>query len=266
MTMATSYGLYAYGLVGKRLEDLAIQGVDRLHEVFPVEEHGVCVMVSVIDIDHFQRQVQQMFVELTDTPDAARGAEAILQAHEDVVDTLMQHTPVVPLKFGTILRDEAAARRLLLDEEERWRQLLAAFTGKAEWGLKIYIDTRVFQQHTTRAHAPSPEPEKLSKGSAYLFKRKMEAEAKNDTAARLTELTTAIFQEMGKGACEAKLNKTLPQKLTGKKQEMLLNGVFLLEKEQAARFCELGKRLREQYEAQGLTLEVSGPWPPYSFV
>ena len=108
--------------------------------------------------------------------------------------------------------------------------------------------------------------EKLSRGAAYLLGRKMEEELKGDVAARLAEVTEVIFQELGKDAYEAKLNKTLPQKLTGKKKEMILNIVYLVEREKVARFCKRGKRLIEKYKSMGLDLEVSGPWPPYSFI
>ena len=93
----------------------------------------------------------------------------------------------------------------------------------------------------------------------------MEEELKNTVVARLARSTEAIFQELAKDAYEAKLNKTLPQKLTAKKKEMILNTVYLVESARVARFCRKGKRLRENYASLGLDLEVSGPWPPYSF-
>ena len=269
--MISKHGLYAYGLVGKRPEQLDMLGIDKKNKVYPVEGRDICVMVSKIDIDTFQNQVKKLFSELTKTTGAAQsGTEEILQAHEDVVNTLMKSTTVVPFKFGTILKDEKAASKMLQDDEEKFKELLSKFTGRAEWGLKVYADTQEFIRHIVQIEPKfknlEEQREKLPRGVAYLLGKKMEAELKDNAVARLAEVTEVIFQELGKDAHEVKLNKTLPQKLTGKKKEMILNTVYLVEREKVARFCKQGKRLTEKYESLGLDLEVSGPWPPYSFI
>lgn len=266
--MAATYGLYAYGLVGQSPEQLQSVGIDQKHNVYSVTGRELCVMVSKIDIDVFQDQVKQVFAELTTSADQ-RGTAALLQAHEDVVDSLMEWTDVVPFKFGTILKDEAAAAKMLQDNEEQFKNLLTKCTGKAEWGLKVYADQQAFIQHTTRVEPTFKAMEEkratLSRGAAYLLGKKMEEVVKDDVAARLTQVSETIFQELEKSAYEAKLIKTLPRSLTGNRKEMILNTVYLVEREKGAHFCKQGARLREQYAAMGLDLEVSGPWPPYSF-
>lgn len=266
--MTSQYGLYAYGLVGETPEQLALLGIDQKSKVFVVTGRDMRVVVSKIDIDAFQSQIKQLFSACTQTT-VQSGTGALLQAHQDVVDALMQNTTIVPFKFGTILKDEAAALQMLRDDEEKFKQLLVKFSGRAEWGLKIYADTQEFTQHIAQTEPQfkdlEAQREKLSRGAAYLFDRKVEEQLKDTVVARLARSTEAIFQELAKDAYEAKLNKTLPQKLTGKKKEMILNTVYLIERARVARFCRKGKRLRESYASLGLELEVSGPWPPYSF-
>ncbi len=267
--MNSKHGLYTYGIVGKSPEQLDILGIDKKSKVYPVEGRGICVMVSEIDVDTFQDQVKHLLSELTKTTAAAQS-ETILQAHEDVVDTLMKGTTVVPFKFGTILKDEKAASKLLQDDEEQFKKLLSKFSGRAEWGLKVYADNQEFTKHIVQLEPKfknlEEKREKLSRGAAYLLGRKMEEELKDSVIARLAKVTEVIFQELGKAAYEAKVNKTLPQKLTSKKKEMILNTVYLVEREKVARFCKQGKRLVEKYASMGLDIEVSGPWPPYSFI
>ena len=268
--MAAAYGLYAYGLVGKHAKQPAILGIDKKHNVYPVEGRDICVMVSQIDVDQFQFQVKKVFSELTKNAGAAySGTEEMLQAHENVVASLMKGATIVPFTFGTILKDEQAASKMLQDDEEKFKKLLSKFAGREEWGLKAYADHQQFIQYIAQTEPEfknlEEKREKLSRGAAYLLGRKMEEELKNNAVARLAKITTAIFQELGKDAYEAKLNRTLPQKLTGKKREMALNTVYLVEREKVACFCQQGKRLLEKYEPIGLDLEISGPWPPYNF-
>jgi Gas vesicle synthesis protein GvpL/GvpF len=269
-TMIPKYGLYAYGLVGKSPKQLDIVGIDKKNKVYPVAGRDICVMVSEIDIDQFQNQVKNLFAELTKTAGTGQsGAGELLQAHEDVLDTLMQHTTVVPFKFGTILTDEKAASKMLQDHEEEFKSLLSKFTGRVEWGLKVYADKQALMKHMMQIGPKftslGEEREKLSRGAAYLLGRKMEDELKDRVVARLVQVAEVIFQELGKDASEAKLNNTLPQKVTGKKKELILNAVYLVEREKVAHFCQQGKRFMEEYEFMGLDLEFSGPWPPYNF-
>lgn len=268
--MTSQYGLYAYGLVGEIPGQLDILGIDKQNKVYAVVGRDVCVIVSKIEVDAFQNQVKLLFSELATTAGATqRGTEELLQAHEGVVDSLMRSTTVVPFKFGTILKDEVAASNMLRNDEERFKMLLSKFTGRAEWGLKIYADHQEFVKYIgqteSRFKSLEERQDTLTRGAAYLLRRKMEAELKGSAVAQLAEITEAIFQELGEDAYEAKVNNTLPQKLTGKKKEMILNTVYLVEREKATRFCNRGKRLVKKYESMGLDLEVSGPWPPYNF-
>ena len=267
--MATD-GLYAYGLVDKSAACLDVLGIDKTHKIYPVGGKVLCVMVSKIDVEQFKIQVKQVFSAFAITMGEAQTATAeLLQAHEDVVAALMKDATVVPFSFGTILKDELAASKMLRDDEGKFAKLLAKFVGREEWGLKVYADQQQLMQQMMQSEPEfkslQEKRDTLSRGAAYLLGRKMEEAVKDNAAARLAELSGRIFHALTKEAYEAKLNKTLPQKLTGKAQEMILNAVYLVEREKAARFCEHGTRLQKQYASMGLDLQVSGPWPPYNF-
>lgn len=257
-------GLYAYSVMGKYPSPRDMLGIDKRHKVYPVDGKAMRVMVSEIDIDAFQKQVKNLFAELTT---GQSRTETLLQMHEAVVDLLMQDSTVVPFKFGTILKDEKAALKLLQDDEEKFKKLLAKFSGRVEWGLKVYADNQAFINYSAQGEPGlnNQSHAKVSRGTAYLLGKKLEEERKDTAFAQLSKITETIFQELAQDVCEAKLNKTLPQKLTGKKKEMVLNTVYLIEQEKVPNFCQQGKKLMEKYASMGLELEISGPWPPYNF-
>ena len=229
-----------------------ILGVDKKNKVRSVEGRGLCVMISDVDIVQFQDQVKKLFSELTKTTEVAQGGtQEVLQAHEHVVDALMKDTTVVPFKFGTILKDEQAALKMLQDYEEKFKHLLSKFAGRTEWGMRVYADHQEFINYIVQIEPEFKEleekREKLPRGAAYLWGRKIEEELKNKAAIRLAEVTEAIFHKLGEAAYEGKLNKNLPQNLTGNRKEMVLNTVYLVEKEKVAHFCNQGKILMERY-------------------
>ncbi|GHO49118.1 GvpL/GvpF family gas vesicle protein [Ktedonospora formicarum] len=268
--MLSHYGLYAYGLVNKEPEHLDILGIDNQSKVYPVSENDMYVMVSKIDIDAFQNRIKGLVSELTNTKDTIQqGAAELLQAHEHVIDTLMQNTTVIPLKFGTILKDEKAASQMLQDQKEHFQNLLAKFTGKVEWGVKVYANKQALMKHLMQNDPKfiglQEQRAKLSRGAAYLFDKKMEAEVKNAIATQFAHITESIFHAFESDAFEAKLNNILPQKMTGKTQEMILNAAYLIERGRETSFRQQGKQFVDEYNFIELDLEFSGPWPPYNF-
>ncbi|HEY1348243.1 MAG TPA: GvpL/GvpF family gas vesicle protein [Ktedonobacteraceae bacterium] len=261
--MSAQDGLYTYGLVGTPPHPLDLPGIDQQHPIYPVVARGMCVLVSRIAVNTFQRQVRNLFAARND--EAARcGIERLLRIHENVVDLLRQHGPVVPFQFGTILKDEQAACQMLQDDEEKFKTLLAKFTGKAEWGLKVYVDRQAWTRRLIRCH-PQSTPladAQLSRGMAYLRRKKIEEEATATASAQLAAIGETIFEQLGVFACEARLSRC-PQTPDGK--ELLLSAVYLLADTQAAGFCQQGETLRGMYETRELELAISGPWSPYSF-
>ena len=263
-------GLYAYGLVGKLPKQLDILGIDKKNKVYSVSYGDIYVVVSKLDIDIFQKQVRQLTSELTNGIEYVQsGVAEILQAHEDVVHALIQDTTVIPLKFGTILKDETAALKMLQDREEFFKNLLAKLAGKLEWGLKVYSDKQSLMKNIAQSRnnpiSQNKERKNTSRGAAYLLGRKAEEEAKDQVTAKLSLITETIFQDLAKCAFDVKINNTLSQRLTKKKKDMILNAVFLVEREKVAHFCQQEKKFMEHYASMGIDLELSGPWPPYNF-
>lgn len=268
--MHANYGLYAYGLVSGIPQQLDILGIDQQHKVYAVAERGLSVIVSVVDIDQFQRQVKSLLATLSRaTSPTDTEAGAILQAHENVMETLLQHTTIVPLQFGTIVKDEAAATRMLQEHEAEFKRLLAILSGKVECGVKVYLDKQVLMKHLAQIDPQFSRLEeqhgKLSRGAAYLLARKVEEKLKDQATTQVAQINEKIFQALSKEAVEAKQNTSLPQRLTGKKEEMILNAAYLVEREKVARFEQQARKCLEQYAAMGLILEISSPRPPYSF-
>jgi len=268
--MIPELGLYAYGVVGGSLKKLNILGIDKKNKVFFVEGGNLAVLVSKIDVGKFQCQIKEGLSELAKAKNSfPRRVEELLRTHEEVVDAFGKLTAVVPFRFGTILKDEEAAFKMLEDDQKRFRTLLSKFTGKEEWGIKVYADSQKFKNYLVKS-APklkelAEKKKKQSRGIAYLLGKRMEEDLKDKVAVQLNNIAEIIFREAKKDAFEAKLTKTLPKKLTGKDKGMILNSAYLVEKEKISDFQRQIKRLREKYERVGLDFEVSGPWPAYSF-
>lgn len=268
--MLSHYGLYAYGLVDKNPAHIDIPGIDKKHQVYAVGQRCMYVVVSEINVDEFQNQIKDVISELTRVDNGAQqGTTELFQAHEQVIDVLMQDSTVIPLKFGTILKNEESALQMLQEHEDQFKHLLAKFKGKIEWGVKVYANKQLLLNQIEQVEDTftdgGEKQAKLSKGTAYLLGKKKAQELQNNVKNRLAQIAKEIFQALEKEASEAKINKISSQNVNEKKEEMILNTVLLVEKLKEDHFLQHGKRVAEKYASVGVGLEFSGPWPPYNF-
>ena len=70
-----------------------------------------------------------------------------LVAHQRVLEAVMQDWPLLPVKFGTVLRNTAEVRRLVVQGEVLFRTTLAKFAGLVQMEVVVLWDLpRVFQE------------------------------------------------------------------------------------------------------------------------
>ena len=168
--------------------------------------------------------------------------EDAARRHETVLDVLLAATTVIPLRLCTIYRSEEAVREMLAAEHAAFVEALERLTGRTEWGVKAF-----------RAPAGEEASDEAADGSAYMERRRREAEARRRADADVED----AFQRLAALAEEALANPLQRRELTGREEEMVLNGVFLVEDANEAAFRAV---------VSELGYELTGPWPPYNFV
>ena len=60
------------------------------------------------------------------------------------------------------------------------------------------------------------------------------------------------------------MHRAQPRELTGRLDEMILNGAYLVP-EDDSRLVDEVARLSEEWGTLGVSFEATGPWPPYNF-
>lgn len=190
-------------------------------------------------------------------PEERYGAEALERAtasvqtlapyaaaHQDVVQFVFEQArAVVPFAFGSVHRTEADVRRSLEARREELVLLLRRFDGMQEWALRA----------TPRARARV----KAASGTAYLENRRAELRGEVDEGA-----ATAIRRldaDLGGGT----VARRVLDEGTG---ELLLRVAYLVPAADAARLRRIVIAAGPSLEGHGVAVELSGPWPPYSFV
>jgi hypothetical protein len=162
---------------------------------------------------------------------------------------------VVPFKFGALCPGLEELRALLREYHDPVADMLAQFESKDEWSLKASIDEDAlwsfFQRSQQDLIALKREHEGLPEGRAH-FARKQLARA---TAALVAERVATVEENVMSRLAGLDIG------ISGS----LSHAALLVDRD---RFTELEGSLADlerEHAALGLTIALTGPWPPYSF-
>jgi len=193
-------------------------------------------------------------------------SEANALAHEKVVEHVMQKHTVLPLGFGNIFINQNRVEWLLTKFYRTFRIYLKKLDGKVEMGVKVFYDLE-----TARHNIENTNNEIKKIKEALTLERLKEDQFSRDklvTAAarkfaeevskKAYEYGVRIYEVFGKVAVDSRLMKRIGD-------DMIMNGAFLVNKDEMAHFEKALETLRRKYENQGLKFQLSGPWPPYNF-
>lgn len=195
-----------------------------------IGHRGLALVVADVDLDRFTG------LELDDPAEDSPLA-VLARAHDTVVRAVFRHEPVLPLRFGTVVDGTAAAQRLLAARHEEALARLDQLAGRREWGVRL------------RAAAAS-EPVQLDglSGTAYLTLRRQKLTAADDTR----RAAATVHEELTRRAAESTRRDPAG--------DVLLEAAYLVDVPLEDDFHASVHRL-----SSGLSVEITGPWPPYSF-
>lgn len=189
--------------------------------------------------------------------------------HNQVIGEAAQRWTAIPMKFGTVFESEESLQKVLREKRDGFRKLFSVLDGKEEWGVKVFCDINKLREHIIQTSENIRDIDAAmkdkSEGAAYFLKRKREGLISEESEKKMNEDATAIHEGLVKFADRNCLNKLQPKELTKKEGEMIINGAYLILKEKIEEFKSKATDLQSSYVDSGLELEISGPWPPYSF-
>jgi len=244
-----------YGIVASstRPSDFAPgPSVDPAHEVELLVEGPLAAVSSKVSLGEFD---EPAIAEHLEDPE---WLEEKIRAHEQVLERTLAGASVAPFRFCTIYRSEAELRRLLRDRVAELSAALHQVQGRVELGVKAFADRSRFAECVSDAAGEES-------GRAYMERRLAERRSAEELGRFALEVAERSHERLLAAADAGTLMRVHSRELSGRSDEMVLNGAYLVR----AGDDGLGRAvedLREEYSAQGVTFDVTGPWPPYNFV
>ncbi|MFI0446053.1 GvpL/GvpF family gas vesicle protein [Actinomadura sp. 6N118] len=190
--------------------------------------------------------------------------EATARAHHDVVDQAARSAPTAPVRIATLYRDDDRVARLLTEQHDTFTRALDRITGRSEWGVKAYAYAEALSAApATSAGADAPVGGSGA-GAAYLRNRQAQRKQREDAGRRITAQAQAIHAELADHAVATRQHPPQDPKLSGHDGTQILNVAYLLDDDHVEGFLAAVKDIDARLP--GIGAEVTGPWPPYSFI
>jgi Gas vesicle synthesis protein GvpL/GvpF len=264
MTERNATWVYAItsGIGSDRADGLAgIAGIAG-RPVRTVDEFGLTAVVSSVDADSVTEEALEH--RLRD----AGELEAMARAHHGVVERVAAQHPALPLRLATVYRDDDRVRGLLSDRRAEFTEALRWLDGRTECGVKIWVCRGGPKQGRGDATVPGWADNRQpgrddSPGTAYLLQRRASMRDRDDCWQLAVTRGEQIHAALAALAVAEHRHVLQDSRLADEDGWMVLNGTYLLESDGIAEFAAAARALVAGLD--GWRLEVTGPWPPYSF-
>ncbi|HEX8171544.1 MAG TPA: GvpL/GvpF family gas vesicle protein [Thermoanaerobaculia bacterium] len=249
--------LYVYAIAREPVTPDA-DGIDDTRRFGTASIDGVAAVFTAMPADELSQEV------IDRRANDLEWLGAIGYRHQAVVSDLMKKTAIVPLRAFTLFSGEEALRAYLGEHRDALRAALDRLDGKQEWTLRVEFDAARWSEALTARIASLRElQEQIASappGKAFLLRKKLDDEKKRAShdaeQSVLAEIESAVRDRL---RCQT-LSETRERR----------DGAFpqinvLLNRDEEDRLQEAAQDLAGRYEPEGITLAVTGPWPPYTF-
>jgi hypothetical protein len=253
MTDAVVVYVYAVGdaVLAESADVSSIDGIDGT-PVRIVVSGGLAAVVSSVDGGRFSEEA------LTHSLEDLRWLEDTARAHHGVVDAVALGHPVAPVRLATVYLDDDRVRAVLDEEGDAFTAALDRVRGRTEWGVKVFAAAAAGDK-------PEPEPEAVSgaagPGTSYLMRRRAARDRATAGHRQAVDAAEEVHREIARLAVASRRYPPQDPRLTGRRDEMVLNAAYLVDDAGAATV----RRAVENWDASSVRLELTGPWAPYSF-
>ncbi|MCM2512311.1 GvpL/GvpF family gas vesicle protein [Streptomyces griseoincarnatus] len=183
---------------------------------------------------------------------------AVARAHQGVIDALTTVTTPLPLRLGTVFRDDSGVRSMIEAREENFLRGLDRLEGRVEWGVKVFLESEPEQA----PERPAPQPAAMS-GRDYLRRRRAQTRSREDQWQRAETFATRLHANLAGFAEDSRLHAPQNPTLSGHRGRNVLNAAYLVPRGESEAFVEQVERTKD--DSPGLRVELTGPWAAYSF-
>jgi hypothetical protein len=238
---------------------------------------GLTALVSDVSMAEFSEAALRENLENLDWLDE------VAREHHYVIDAAVRLFPLLPVRLATVYSGDEALRSALAEHNAQLLDALHRVGGRVEWGVKAYAAAQPEDARERRPEAGPGQADRAQEakdpagpdadgdagpgsgaGLAYLKRRRAALNATRESKTAAMNGAQAVHADLAVKATDTRLHPPQTVALSGIRQPMLLNAAYLLEASDGVSFTAAVAGAATAHPE--LRIELTGPWPPYSFV
>ena len=252
----TSEGVWAYAVFGGQPAEPSFGHLCGVagEPIRVVAGFGLTAVVGTVSLDEFGAEALRRNLEDLD------WLAATARAHDAVISAIARSRPVIPLRMATVYLDDSRVHALLEARHDDFVAALERVTAREEIGVKAYADPNVLTGGIDSGDGP---PGAKLTGTAYLMRRRRALASQDDAFRIAAGHAERIHALLLKHAVDGKRKPASDRRLSGRDGWTVLNGTYLVDADEVDAFRAAVALIDRN--TPGIELEITGPWPPYSF-
>ncbi len=261
----SDFGYYLYGFFKEGEKPLSLfigmDGINQLEVVHLDDSTSLSCVVSKVPLDEFgEGKLQENLQDI-------KWLEKYVRAYDEITQKLFSQTTFIPIRFGTIYLTKERLKEGIKVYKDQVLQLVETLNGKIELGVKFYIDRKKLQDKLltidSGVQALHTKIQGESPGKAHFLKKKLGTLSDEKVETWVSDVSRLLTESLKGISSNTQLLNLQPKEGTNK---MFLNMACLLSSSKLEWFKEMVKNVISQEKLDCIECEITGPWPPYSFV
>lgn len=184
---------------------------------------------------------------IKDSMSDSEWLKAHVRRHADVLAEAQNVQTVIPLRFGCVLPNPSEVKKFVDAREETLLDALTRLRNRSEFSVRVHFESEA-QGSDELSGVPAGVADFLRKAASDV-----------EHAPDADGVADRIHSHLSRFAGEAMRNPVLDA-------DLLLNATYLITMASEEDFRAEVRKLSSEFQALGIQIEVSGPWPPYHFV
>lgn len=190
--------------------------------------------------------------------------------HHECIERLYEKYTVLPVPFCTLFENETSLQEKLAAKSTQIAESLVYLHHKQEWNLRMFVNPSLLSTFVERESAAIGETRgelaKASRGKQFFMEKQLKRIIAEESLQRISQAWGTLTQQL----CELTSGEFIvrdnwPRELTGRSEDLVANSVFLIPISLEDEFRKTVQVNEATLKTMGLTLDYSGPWPPYHF-
>jgi len=181
-------------------------------------------------------------------------------AHEEVVERLMGHFTVLPVRFHTVFDGRDNLLSMMQSYYKDFRDNLNRLRDKVEFGIKVIWPSDKIKEHITNTYKKNDKKVSVpgnSSNKRFMREKFEKYKLDEEFEKKADKFINVMDMFFSKFAAEKKLKKL-------KTEDLLLDVVYLVKKDDQDNFREAFEHIKGPHTS--FKFLFSGPWPAYNFV